>query len=116
MPDLAELLKRQRLAREWSLRQMGERLGVTPAYVADIEARRRQPSADLKKRISSVLEIPAEELAAADSRLTGALREWIEERPQLTTLLHHVRALPDSDALIKRLSRIIERRFKPQVP
>jgi transcriptional regulator with XRE-family HTH domain len=95
---------------------MGKQLGVTPAYVADIEAGRRLPSADLKKRISSVLSIPPEELAAADARLTAGLREWIEERPHLTALLHRVRAVPDADALIRRLSRIINSRFKAQVP
>jgi transcriptional regulator with XRE-family HTH domain len=109
-------VKRQRLARKWSLRQLGDRIGVTPAYVADIEAGRRLPSAELKPRIAAALEIPAEELAAADTRLTADLRDWIEEHPQLTTLLRSLRAAPESDMLIQRLARFISRRSKPQTP
>lgn len=116
MPDIAKLIKDKRVARKWSLRRLGQKIGVTPAYVADIEAGRRLPSADLKERICSVLEIPSEEFAAADSRLTPDLREWIEERPQLTALLRSVRASPESDTLIRRLARLITRRVKAQAP
>ena len=116
MSELPQLIKGRRLARKWSLRQLGEQIGVTPAYVADLEAGRRLPSADLKQRISSVLEISEEELAAADVRLTPDLREWIEERPQLTTLLRSLRVSPESDMMIRRLTRFISRRAKPQSP
>lgn len=116
VPELADLIKGRRLARKWSLRQLGDQIGVTPAYVADLEAGRRLPSAELKDRISSVLEIPSEELAAADARLTPDLREWIEQRPQLTSLLRSLRASPESEMIIQRLSRLISRRSKPQLP
>ena len=114
MKELAQLVKSRRLAQGWSLRQLGSHIGVTPAYVADIEAGRRLPSADLKERLSTVLGIPAEELASADSRLTPDLRDWIEERPDLTGLLRLLRTLPESEMLIQRLSRLIRRRSKPQ--
>src|SRR5688572_13747261 len=97
MPVLAELVRTRRLARKWSLRQLGEKIGVTPAYVADIEAGRRLPSAELKERISTTLEISAQELAAADIRLTKDLRDWIEERPQLTSVLRTLSDSPDAD-------------------
>src|SRR6266700_1822249 len=107
MSDLAKLVKSKRVARKWSLRQLAREIGVTPAYVADIEAGRRLPSADLKKKISSVLEVPAEEVAAADSRLTPDLRDWIEERPQLIAILRSLHAAAKSDTLIQRLGRFI---------
>lgn len=116
VPDIANLVKTRRLDRNWSLRQLGTQIGVTPAYVADIEAGRRLPSAELKERIAAVLDIPADELAAADSRLTPDLRDWIAERPSLTSLLRSLRESPESDMLIHRLSRIISRRSKPQAP
>src|SRR5438046_1875915 len=85
--ELAKLVHDGRLARKWSLRQLGEKIGVTPAYVADIEAGRRLPSPELKERIAATLDIPAEELTAADKRLPNDLRDWIEERPKLTAML-----------------------------
>jgi transcriptional regulator with XRE-family HTH domain len=114
--DLADLVKTRRLARKWSLRQLGTQIGVTPAYVADIEAGRRLPSVELKERIAAALEIPPDELAAADARLTPDLRDWIEERPELTGLLRSLRSSPESDMLIRRLSRLIGRRSRPQAP
>ncbi|HEY6270787.1 MAG TPA: helix-turn-helix transcriptional regulator, partial [Terriglobales bacterium] len=103
MAELAEIIKSRRLAREWSLRELGSRIGVTPAYVADIEASRRVPSAELKAKIASALGIPSEELDATDVRLTPDLRDWIKERPQLTGLLRSLRSSPESDMLIQRL-------------
>jgi transcriptional regulator with XRE-family HTH domain len=97
MAELGDLIKHKRLARKLSLRELGTALGVTGAYVADIEANRRLPSPELRKRISAVLEIPTDELAAADNRLTADMREWIEERPQLVTLLRSLRNSPESD-------------------
>ncbi|MBZ5538109.1 MAG: helix-turn-helix domain-containing protein [Acidobacteriia bacterium] len=116
MAELGEFIKNRRLARNWSLRRLGGEIGVTPAYVADIEANRRLPSADLRQRISSVLEIPPEELEAADNRLSPNLREWIEERPHLITLLRSLRASPESDMLIQRLTKFLNRRSPPKIP
>jgi transcriptional regulator with XRE-family HTH domain len=116
VPELASLIKNKRLLRKLSLRQLGEQIGVTPAYVADLEAGRRLPSAELKKRISIVLEIPAEELAAADSRLTTDLQDWIEERPQAIALLRSLRESSEADMLIQRLGRLIGRRSKSETP
>jgi transcriptional regulator with XRE-family HTH domain len=112
--EVGKLIRDQRLARNWSLRQLGEKVGVTPAYIADLEAGRRAPSDDLRKRIAAVLEIPAEAFTAADTRLSGELRDWIEERPQLTGILKSLRSSPDSDMLIQRLARFIGRRSRPQ--
>jgi len=116
VPDISELIKSQRLARKWSLRQLGEKLDVTPAYVADLEAGRRQPSAELKKRISTVLDISSDELAQADARLTMDLREWIEERPELTSALRGLRGSRDSEKLIQRLGRFVSRRARVEAP
>lgn len=116
MSRIGELVAAGRRERKWSLRQLATELGVTPAYVADLEADRRLPSAELMGRISTVLEISVENLAAADSRLSTELRDWIEERPQLTTLLRTLRTSPESDLLIQRLTRFVTRRARPQTP
>jgi hypothetical protein len=84
--------------------------------VADIEAGRRLPSADLKQRIAATLGISAEELAAADVRLTKDLRDWIEERPQVISILRALRGSPDGESLIRRLGRIIGRRTSASHP
>lgn len=113
MPRLGDLIKIKRLAHGWSLKRLGDEIEVTPAYVADIEANRRLPGEELKARLSAVLSISTEELAAADNRLSPDLRDWIEERPEVTGLLRSLRALPDADMLIKRLQKLFGRRSLP---
>lgn len=114
--SIAKLVRDRRLALQWSLRRLATELRVTPAYISDIEAERRLPSPELRQRIAEALDIPSEELAAADSRLSAELRDWIEERPPLTSILKTLRASPDSDMLIQRLSRFVSRRTRPHVP
>lgn len=114
MPDLGDLIRKKRLARDWSLRRLGDEIGVTAAYVGDIEANRRSPSPELKQRIASVLNIGAEDLEAADSRLSTDLREWIDERPQLVSALRSLKATPEAEMLIQRLARFLNRRFPPK--
>lgn len=116
MAELGELIKARRSAREMSLRDLGIALGVTPAYVADIEASRRLPSPELRQRISAVLEIPLEELQAADNRLEPDLREWIEERPQIVSALRTLRASPNAGMLTERVTRFLKRRAPEQTP
>jgi transcriptional regulator with XRE-family HTH domain len=116
MPSTGQLIRDQRLARNWTLRRLATELGVTPAYVSDLEADRRLPSKDLKIRLSEVLGIGPEELAAADSRMPPELREWIEERPGLMSLLRSLRNSPESEHLIHRLTRLMTRRSRPQTP
>src|SRR3989442_9868275 len=81
-----------------------------------MEANRRLPSSELKQRISSVLDIAPEDLEAADSRLSSDLREWMDERPQLISVLRSLKASPEADMLIQRLSRFLYRPYPPQTP
>ena len=113
--DISELIRSGRLARRWSLKQLGEQIAVTPAYVADLEAGRRRPSPELLARIARALDISPEELAAADTRLAADLRDWIEERPLLTSMLRLMRASANSDKLIQRLSRLVGRNAQPRL-
>jgi transcriptional regulator with XRE-family HTH domain len=114
MSDLASTIKKLRLARGWSLREFGAQVGVTAAYVADIEAERRLPSEDLKGRIAIALQIPPAELQAVDSRLTTDLREWIEERSDLIALLRSLRDAQEAEVLIKRLTKLVGKRSRPE--
>lgn len=116
MAELGALIKARRSARKMSLRDLGIALGVTPAYLADIEASRRLPSPELRQRISAVLEIPLEDLQAADNRLEPDLREWIEERPQVISALRTLQSSPDAGMLIQRVTRFLKRRAPQQSP
>jgi transcriptional regulator with XRE-family HTH domain len=116
MSDLGELIKKKRIARQMSLRDLGREIGVTAAYVADIESDRRLPSPDLKHKIAAALDIPAEELEEADNRLSSDLQDWVQERPQVVSLLRSLRTSPQADKLVQRLTRFLKRRSPPPTP
>ena len=79
MSGLGELIRKKRTARQMSLRDLGREIGVTAAYIADIESNRRLPSAELKHKISAALDIPTEELEEADNRLSSDLQDWVQQ-------------------------------------
>ena len=90
MAELSELIKKKRLARQMSLRDLGNALGVTAAYIADLESDRRLPSPDLKQKLAAALDIPLDALEEADNRLSPDLHEWVEDRPQVVNLLTQI--------------------------
>jgi transcriptional regulator with XRE-family HTH domain len=113
MAELGEMVRNNRLARKWSLRRLAEEIGVTPAYVADIEADRRLPSTELRQKIAAVLDFSREQLEEADNRLSVDLRDWIDERPQVVSLLRSLRTSPQSEKLVQRLTRFLKRYSPP---
>lgn len=96
-----------------SLRELGAAIGVTAAYVADLEADRRLPSPELKQKLAVALDIPLEALEEADNRLSPDLHEWVEERPQVVNLLRSLRTSPQSEKLVQRLNRFLKRHNPP---
>ncbi len=110
------MIRSNRLARKWSLRHLADQIGVTAAYVADLEAERRLPGNELKQKIAAVLGIPREQVEEADDRLSADLRDWIDERPQVVSLLRSLRTSPQSEKLVQRLNRFLKRYAPPAVP
>lgn len=53
-------LRQLRLERGFTLKEMGEKVNVAGAYVADIEHGRRNPSSNLAYKFSQVLGCPME--------------------------------------------------------
>jgi transcriptional regulator with XRE-family HTH domain len=115
MAGLGDMLRSNRLARKWSLRQLADQIGVTPAYVADLEAERRLPGNELKEKLAVVLGMTRDQLEEVDDRLSGDLREWVDERPQVVSLLRSLRTSPQSEKLVQRLNRFLKR-YAPPVP
>jgi transcriptional regulator with XRE-family HTH domain len=113
MADLSDLIKKKRQARQMSLRDLGQALGVTAAYIADIESNRRLPSPDLKQKLAAALDIPLDDLEEADNRLSPDLHDWVEERPQVVNLLRSLRTSPQSEKLVQRLNRFLKRHNPP---
>ncbi len=68
MKTLGERIREIREERDMSLRELSSKIGVTPAFMSDIELGRRFPSDKNLLAIANQLDIDAEDLAQFDSR------------------------------------------------
>jgi transcriptional regulator with XRE-family HTH domain len=76
-PDVAELLRRHRLARGWSYRQAAKETGVSYSYLAMLEAAARAPSVVLAEALIDAYGIgPGDAEALRSAALVGVGRDW----------------------------------------
>ncbi len=87
-------------------------IGASAPHVTDIELDRRRPSPELLVRIAEKLGVPLSELEALDARLRPDVKEWMEERPEVSQLLRRLKDAPDAEQLLRKLRRIVDRETK----
>jgi transcriptional regulator with XRE-family HTH domain len=68
MPNLGQRIRELRAERDISLRELAKQLGVSPAFISDVELGRRYPSEPLLSSIAKLLKVKVEELKALDER------------------------------------------------
>lgn len=112
METLGGLIRAERQRLGYTLRRFASLIGVTPPHVTDIETDRRRPSPELMAKIADVLEIPISKLEALDTRLRPEVKEWMQERPGVGQLLRRLKDAPNSDELLRKLQRIVDRETK----
>lgn len=115
---LGEIIRQRRKTRHLTLAKLGQRTGVTAAYISTIERGRNIPSARLTQRIATALDLSLEDLQMAeraaidiDADLRALAQQFhlspasiaeldqlsLETRQALATALHDVRALTAAD-------------------
>ncbi len=107
MSTLGEFLRERRVARQaedtrYSLNQVAERVGVTPAFLSQLERDlvRSGPSEETLRRLAAELDLDADLLLAMAGKVSSDLQEVIRCRPQLfASLLRELRDLPDHAVL-----------------
>lgn len=107
MSTLGEFLRERRTALQaedarFSLNQVAERVGVTPAFLSQLERDlvRSGPSEETLRRLAEELDLDADVLLAMAGKVSRDLQEVIRRRPQLFgSLLRELRDLPDHAVL-----------------
>jgi XRE family aerobic/anaerobic benzoate catabolism transcriptional regulator len=108
---IGQRVRRLRGRRDWTVRQLAERSGLSPRFVTDLEAGRANIAVGRLARVAEVLEAPLEQIvrrespatggarASIDTMLEGLTEEQVEEARQVLVL--HLRAArPRAIALI----------------
>jgi transcriptional regulator with XRE-family HTH domain len=84
MPDgelIGERIKRERLDRGWTQRQLADAVDVGVPHISKVEANRESPSDDLLERIAKVFKMDSAELFVAARRLPDAMMEQLALDP-----------------------------------
>jgi transcriptional regulator with XRE-family HTH domain len=68
METLGTRIRKLREAKDISLREFARRIGISAAFISDIELGRRYPSDDMLLKIAVELEADVEELKKLDTR------------------------------------------------
>lgn len=66
-------IKRERLDRSWTQRQLADKVGVGVPHISKVEADRESPSDALLERLAQVFEIDPAELFIVARRLPGEI-------------------------------------------
>jgi transcriptional regulator with XRE-family HTH domain len=108
---LGSKIREFREERDLSLRELAKRLGVSAAFLSDIELGRRYPSEENLKDLARMLGVPLAELkahdtrppieemkrlSAADPRYAVAFRTMIDRKPSAEELLKFAESLRPS--------------------
>ena len=91
---LGQEILRLRMLAGITLRGFAERIGVSAAYVSDIEHDRRRPSDDVLRRVVKELKhvgATFEGLDKLNSRIDPDLQKWIANTPTVRQMLREVK-------------------------
>jgi transcriptional regulator with XRE-family HTH domain len=68
MNNLGEFIRQKREELDISLRELAKKIGVSAAFLSDIELGRRNPSDDVMKKLARELKVTLAELSTKDAR------------------------------------------------
>ncbi len=90
---IGQRIKRERLTRNMTQRDLANEVSVGTPHISKIEAGRESPSDDLLRKIAEVFACDADELLLAARRVPPDLMEKLAANPQMS--LQHLRQWED---------------------
>ncbi|MGH2364772.1 MAG: helix-turn-helix domain-containing protein [Chloroflexota bacterium] len=79
---IGTIFNRARRARQLSLRQVADQIGVTFAYIADLEKDRRLPSDATALKLAELLGLDPDALLARMGRLRQTVMDYLRQHPE----------------------------------
>ncbi|MDD5592044.1 MAG: helix-turn-helix transcriptional regulator [Candidatus Omnitrophica bacterium] len=101
--QIGEKIKQERVKKKISLREFSRNLGISAAYLVDIEKGRRAPNYELLQKISDLLDIPVSTLNKYNLEMPKHIRDWIEKHPFFSRLFKFALKQPDPFKTIEDL-------------
>ena len=113
---LGEKLRAERLARKLSLRGFASDLGISAAYLVDIEKNRRQPSAPLLQKAADALDIPLSSFDEFSPEIPKPVKEWMDMNPIFGRILAFIKKSPSPEKALDQLEAPITHAAPRKLP
>lgn len=101
--QIGEKIKNERIKKKISLREFSRKLGISAAYLVDIEKGRRLPNHELLQKIADDLEISVSTLNRNNLEMPKHVRNWIEKHPLFSRLFKFVLKQKDPFKTVEEL-------------
>jgi transcriptional regulator with XRE-family HTH domain len=113
--SLGQAIRRFRLSADYKLREFANLIGISAAYLSDIEHDRRNPTEDVLRAIARMLSnrvpVSYDELQSLSTRLESDLQDMVRQHPEVGQLLREVRQSGRSPSdVIRELQEILRNR------
>lgn len=110
MSSLGKKIKALRQEKDLSLRKLAARVKITPPFLSDIENDKRMPSPDTLKSLAEQLSVSVTELEKYDGRITEEVKEWLNEKPLMGTLMRKMAQMSPAkrDELVSKIQQVVE--------
>src|SRR6266516_3986092 len=102
---LGKRLKQERERTGVSLRKQAESLGISPAYLVDIEKDRRLPTEELLQKIADLLDVPVSAFDEFFPETPKAVRDWLEGNPLFARIARFLRKAPNPEEVVENLEK-----------
>lgn len=112
MDSLGSTIRRARLTKNLSLREVSRRLSISAPYLSDIELDRRIPAESVMKGLSRILEIEMTELIVRAGKLDEKMKRYLRKRPLALRLVAILAETNTKDAVLQKLLVTVEQRQK----
>jgi len=102
---LGKRIKQEREEKRISLRKFAEMLGISAAYLVDIEKDRRLPTKELLQKTADLLDIPVSAFDEFSPEIPKPVKDWLERNPLVSKVLSFLRKAPSPEEALARLEK-----------
>jgi transcriptional regulator with XRE-family HTH domain len=114
--SLGQLIKSERERRDLSLRGFAETLGISAAYLVDLEKNRRLPNAALLQKISDKLDIPVATFDEFSPDIPISVKSWLDKNPLFKRLLGFLQKSPEPETILANMERALAQPSQRKFP
>lgn len=110
MTTLGKKIRELREAKGYTLREFALQAGVSSPFLSDLERDKRRPTDETLMAIAKKLSVTFEELKEFDGRINDEVKEWLNEKPLMGTLMRKMVQMSPAkrDELVSKIQQVVE--------